>query len=122
MCLSYRVAKAGAVTEQLKPGFMCTPSSDVSVSTARPSSSPAPAIPPVSFAVFDPALFKEVSPQKPQLDPENLGKLPPYIIILKNFLLIKSVCSTLHQKALWSEVTPTLSLVLLIKSIRFTLA
>ncbi|XP_042361743.1 MICAL-like protein 2a isoform X2 [Plectropomus leopardus] len=60
-------------TEQHKPGFMSTTSSNVPISTTRPPSAPASAAPPVSAALFDPAHLRQVSPQKPQLDSGNLG-------------------------------------------------
>ncbi|XP_074512207.1 MICAL-like protein 2a isoform X1 [Sebastes fasciatus] len=56
-----------AFTEQHKPGVMSMTSSNVPIITTRPPSAPTPALPPVRFAPFDPALFREVSPQKPQL-------------------------------------------------------
>ncbi|KAM8724059.1 MICAL-like protein 2a [Acanthopagrus schlegelii] len=59
--------------EQHKPGFTSTTSSNVSISTTSPPSAPAPAAPPVSFVFFDPAHFREVSPQKPQLGSGNQG-------------------------------------------------
>ncbi|CAK6972435.1 MICAL-like protein 2a [Scomber scombrus] len=64
---------AEASTEQHKPGFMSTVSPNVSISATRPPSAPTPAAPPVSFAPFDPAHFREVSPQKPQHDSGNLA-------------------------------------------------
>ncbi|XP_029294608.1 MICAL-like protein 2a [Cottoperca gobio] len=64
---------AEAFTEQHKPGFMSTASSNVPSSTTRPPSAPTPAVPPLSFAQFDPAHFGEAFPCKPQLGSENLA-------------------------------------------------
>ncbi|XP_026218185.1 MICAL-like protein 2a isoform X1 [Anabas testudineus] len=61
-----------AESEQQKPGFVSTTSSDVSIVTSS-STSPAPAEPPVNFALFDPAQLRDVSPAKPQPTSENLG-------------------------------------------------
>ncbi|XP_070837555.1 MICAL-like protein 2a [Chaetodon trifascialis] len=58
--------EAEAFTEPHKAGLMSATSSNVPMSTTRPPSAPTPAVPPVSFAVFDPANFRGVSPQKPQ--------------------------------------------------------
>ncbi|XP_070704491.1 MICAL-like protein 2a [Pempheris klunzingeri] len=66
-------AETEAFTEQHKPGIMSTTSSNVSISTTRPPSAPAPPTPPVSFAQFDPAHLRELSPQKPQMASGNLG-------------------------------------------------
>ncbi|XP_039979833.1 MICAL-like protein 2a isoform X2 [Xiphias gladius] len=66
--LGLKDAEAEASTEQHKPGFM---SSNVSVVTTRPPSSRA--VPPVSFPLFEPANFMEVSPKKPQSASGNLG-------------------------------------------------
>ncbi len=113
LCLFYRDTEAETFTEQLKPGFMSTTPSNGLVSTARPPSAPAPAVPPVSVAAVDPAHFKQVSPQKPQLGPGDLGKSLLYIGIrflkLDICLLVESVCCSLHVKAPWSELTTTLS-------------
>lgn len=78
LCLSYRDA---VFTEQHKPGFMSTTSSNVSISTTRPAVAPAPIVPLVSSALFDPANFREVSSQKPQLGSGNWGESTLYIII-----------------------------------------
>lgn len=91
LCLSYRDAEAETLPEQHKPGFMSTTSSNVSISTTRPPSAPAPAAPPVSFAFFDPAHFREVSPQKPQLGSGNQGESHLCIEIRNICLLVKSV-------------------------------
>lgn len=90
--VSYREAQAEAFTEQHKPGIMSTTSSNVSVSTTRPLSAPTPAAPPVSFALFDPAHFREVSPQKPQLGSGNVGESLLYIIVRDICLPVESVC------------------------------
>lgn len=79
LCLSYRDAEA--FTEQHKLGIMSTTSSNVSISTTRPPLAPTPAVPPVNFAQFDPAPFREVSPKKPQTGSGNLGESLLYIII-----------------------------------------
>ncbi|XP_059204979.1 MICAL-like protein 2a [Centropristis striata] len=72
--LGLKDAATGASTEQHKPGFTSTASSNVPMSTARPRSAPTPAAPPVSFALFDPAHFRrEVSPQKPLPSSGNPG-------------------------------------------------
>ncbi|XP_060946350.1 MICAL-like protein 2a [Limanda limanda] len=60
-----------AEAEQHKPGFMSSPSSNVI--PTRPPTSPAPAPPPVCFALSDPVNLMDVSPQKPQPDSENQG-------------------------------------------------
>ncbi|XP_041813313.1 MICAL-like protein 2a [Chelmon rostratus] len=60
-----------ASTEQQKAAVMT--SSNISISTTRPPSAPTPAVPPVSLAVFDPANFKKVSPQKPPFGSGDLG-------------------------------------------------
>ncbi|XP_031718011.1 MICAL-like protein 2a isoform X2 [Anarrhichthys ocellatus] len=64
---------AEAFTEQHKSGFKSTTSSYVPNRTTRPPSAPTPAVPPVSFALFDPEHFREIYPQKPQLGSGNLG-------------------------------------------------
>ncbi|XP_068560543.1 MICAL-like protein 2a [Cebidichthys violaceus] len=64
---------AEAFTEQHKSGFKSTTSSYVPDGTTRPPSAPTPAGPPVTFALFDPEHFREISPQKPQLGSGNLG-------------------------------------------------
>ncbi|XP_070779847.1 MICAL-like protein 2a [Enoplosus armatus] len=71
--LGLKDTEAEALTEPRKPGFMSTTSSNVSISTTRPPSAPTPAVPPVSFALFDPAHFREVSYQAPPLGSGNLG-------------------------------------------------
>ncbi|XP_044036184.1 MICAL-like protein 2a isoform X2 [Siniperca chuatsi] len=71
--LGLKDTEAEAFTEQHNPGFMSTTSSKVSISTTRPPSAPTLAVPPVSCARFDPAHFREVSSQKPELGPRNLG-------------------------------------------------
>eukprot|EP00064_Thunnus_orientalis_P002490 superscaffoldBa00000184_g2497 len=63
---------AEASTEQHKPGFTSMTSPNVSISATRPPSAPTPAAPPVSFPLFDPAHFREVTPQKPQHSSGNL--------------------------------------------------
>ncbi|XP_038559708.1 MICAL-like protein 2a isoform X1 [Micropterus salmoides] len=65
--------KDAVFTEQHKPGFMSTTSSNVFISTTRPAVAPAPIVPLVSSALFDPANFREVSSQKPQLGSGNWG-------------------------------------------------
>ncbi|XP_042250048.1 MICAL-like protein 2a [Thunnus maccoyii] len=64
---------AEASTEQHKPGFTSMTSPNVSISATRPPSAPTPAAPPVSFPLFDPAHFREVTPQKPQHSSGNLA-------------------------------------------------
>ncbi|XP_033499935.2 MICAL-like protein 2a isoform X1 [Epinephelus lanceolatus] len=71
--LGLKDVEAEAFTEQHKPGFMSTTSSNVPLSATRPPSAPAPGVTPVSLVPFDPAHFRQVSPQKPQLDSGNLG-------------------------------------------------
>ncbi|XP_034449169.1 MICAL-like protein 2a isoform X2 [Hippoglossus hippoglossus] len=60
-----------AEAEQHEPGFMSSPSSNVI--PTRPPTSPAPAPPPVCFALSDPVNLVDVSPQKSQPDSENPG-------------------------------------------------
>ncbi|KAF1379719.1 hypothetical protein PFLUV_G00178940 [Perca fluviatilis] len=52
---------------------MSATSSNVPISVTRSPMAPTPAVPPVSFALFDPEHFRVVSPQKPQLGSGNLG-------------------------------------------------
>ncbi|XP_078126490.1 MICAL-like protein 2a [Sander vitreus] len=66
-------AEAEAFTEQHKPGSMSATSSNVPISVTRSPMAPTTAVPPVSFALFDPEHFRVVSPQKPQLGSGNLG-------------------------------------------------
>ncbi|XP_051244038.1 MICAL-like protein 2a isoform X1 [Dicentrarchus labrax] len=68
--LGLKDAGVDACTEQQKPGFISATSFNVST---RPPSAPAPTVPPVSFAQSDPAHFREVFPQKPQLGSGNRG-------------------------------------------------
>ena len=96
LCLSGRDAEAEAFTEMHKPGFTSATSSYVSmmsptvsnhsIRTTSPPSAPAPAVPPVSFPLFDPVNLREVSPQKPQLGPGGLGELLLPIIIRDIYL------------------------------------
>ncbi|XP_062265057.1 MICAL-like protein 2a [Platichthys flesus] len=65
------LALKDAEAEQHKPGIMSSPSS--TVIPTRPPRSPAPAPPPVCFALSDPVNLMDVSPQKPQPDSENPG-------------------------------------------------
>ncbi|XP_029996020.1 MICAL-like protein 2a isoform X2 [Sphaeramia orbicularis] len=58
------------ITEQRKPGFVSTASSNVTISRTRPPSAPASAVPPVNVAPFRPAQLMDVSPQTPQ---SNMG-------------------------------------------------
>uniref|UniRef100_UPI0037E6FEEB MICAL-like protein 2a n=1 Tax=Semicossyphus pulcher TaxID=241346 RepID=UPI0037E6FEEB len=71
--LALKDAEAEACTEQHTPGFTFTASSNVSISTTRPPSAPTPAQPAGSFALFDAAHLRQVSPQKPQLGSGNPG-------------------------------------------------
>ncbi|XP_034750980.1 MICAL-like protein 2a [Etheostoma cragini] len=64
---------AEAFTEQHKPGSVSATSSNVPSSITRSPMAPTPAVPPVSFALFDPEHFRVVSPLKPQLGSGNLG-------------------------------------------------
>ncbi|KAA8585303.1 hypothetical protein FQN60_003997 [Etheostoma spectabile] len=64
---------AEAFTEQHKPGSMSATSSNVPSSITRSPMAPTPAVPPVTFALFDPEHFRVVSPLKPQLGSGNLG-------------------------------------------------
>ncbi|KAI4822563.1 hypothetical protein KUCAC02_008100 [Chaenocephalus aceratus] len=65
MELASKDAEAEGFTEH-KPGFLSTTCSNVRSSPTRPPSAPLPALPPVSFPLFDPA------PQKPQLSSGDL--------------------------------------------------
>ncbi|XP_071781826.2 MICAL-like protein 2a [Centroberyx gerrardi] len=65
-----------ATTEQHKPEFISTPSSNVSFSTTKSPSAPTPVASPVGSPPFDPAQFREVSPQKPLPASGNLGLKP----------------------------------------------
>ncbi|XP_041634384.1 MICAL-like protein 2a [Cheilinus undulatus] len=62
-----------ACTEPQRPELKFPTSSDVSISTTQPPSAPTPAQPAVSFAPFDPAHFREATPQKPQHGTEKTG-------------------------------------------------
>ncbi|XP_026181884.1 MICAL-like protein 2a [Mastacembelus armatus] len=62
-----------AEAEQQKTGFMSMTSSNVSIITTKPPSATAPAVPPVSFALFDPAHLRETSPHIPQPASSDLG-------------------------------------------------
>ncbi|XP_039902474.1 MICAL-like protein 2a isoform X1 [Simochromis diagramma] len=64
--LGLKDAEPEAFSENHKAEFMSTPPSNVSISPTRLPLAQTPAAPGVSFALFDPACFREVSPQKPQ--------------------------------------------------------
>lgn len=99
LCLSYRDAEAETFPERHKPRFMSTTSSNVSISTTWPPLASAPAAPPVSFAFFDPAHFREVSPQKPQLGSENQGESHLCIEIRNICLLVMLFCISRYDKS-----------------------
>lgn len=88
MFISYRDAEPEAFTENHKAEFMSTPPSNVSISPTRLPLAQTPAAPGVSFALFDPACFREVSPQKPQPASEILGERLLCIIMRDICLLI----------------------------------
>ncbi|XP_030591945.1 MICAL-like protein 2a isoform X2 [Archocentrus centrarchus] len=70
--LELKDGETQVLTENHAPGFMSTPPSNVSISPTRLPLAQTPAVPAVSFALFDPACFREVSPQKPQPASESL--------------------------------------------------
>ncbi|XP_028267860.1 MICAL-like protein 2a [Parambassis ranga] len=62
-----------AFTEQYAPGFMPMTSSNDSISATRPPSASTAAVPSPSFALFDPARYREVGAQKPLSAFESQG-------------------------------------------------
>ncbi|XP_069570837.1 MICAL-like protein 2a [Brachyistius frenatus] len=71
--LGLKDAKPEAFIEEHAPGFKSTTATDDSICTARPLLAPTPAAPSVNFAVFDPACFREVGPQKSLLGSKSQG-------------------------------------------------
>ncbi|XP_029914932.1 MICAL-like protein 2a [Myripristis murdjan] len=67
-------AEAGPATSE--PGFISTPSSNMSFSATKSLSAATPEASPVSFPLFDPTQLREVPPYKPQPGSGNQGLKP----------------------------------------------
>lgn len=81
-----------AFTEQYAPRFMPVTSSNDSI---RPPSASTAAVPSPSFALFDPARYREVGAQKPPSAFESHGETQRFNIFTSNLILIPVTTLTL---------------------------